>query len=431
LKQVQAGLVRHSLPLAVCVLVGCLLGFAIGVAGQPVYSARTEVFVAGNAPAPTVSDVAIGGAYSRTQALNLAAVATREAVLTPAIAGLGLDETPGDLRDRVRVSVPDETSIITIEAEDESAEDAAKIANAVAASLAATVDDLTADLDGDAAFLRVEVIERAVAPDQPAGGEPFNSALLGTLGGLAVGVAGSAARTITRRRVDTDAQAAELLGAPVLGSVEVGSAPLLAGAADAAPVPRQYADGYADLRARTSFVLEEQAADSLVLAPTVPGERAAVVAVELAESFASTGMRVQVVETDFTRAGLAAVLDLPIPLGLSDVLAGVASVEEARQVVGRHGLQVLAAGTSIPSAEPLDGVRAEAVLAEICAEADLTVLCAPALTSSSDAAVLARASRPLVLVVSRSHVAAADVERAALKVDEVVPVDGVVMARLS
>ena len=50
---------------------------------------------------------------------------------------------------------------------------------------------------------------------------------------------------------------------------------------------------------------------------------------------------------------------------------------------------------------------------------------------SSDAAVLARASRPLVMVVSQSHVSAADVERAALRVRDVVPVAGVVMARLS
>ena len=118
--------------------VGLLGGAAYALLATPKYTAESEILVSALGSEST-TDLAQGNSYSQAQARNFALIATRNSVLDPVISTLGLRTTPGALSSQISVSVPLNTSLISVSVDDTSPSRAAAIANAVSASLSNVV----------------------------------------------------------------------------------------------------------------------------------------------------------------------------------------------------------------------------------------------------------------------------------------------------
>lgn len=145
------------------------------------YTSRADVFV--SAPSSGVASDAEGAAaYSQEQAKNFAELASRQVVLLPVIDDLGLDLTSSEVRNGLNVSVPLDTSIISIRTTDTDPDRAAKVANAIGESLAGVVRDLRG-VDP----LTFQMIERAEPASSASSPRPVLNVLIGILVGICVG----------------------------------------------------------------------------------------------------------------------------------------------------------------------------------------------------------------------------------------------------
>lgn len=103
-------------------------------------------------------------------------------VLGPVIDTLGLDETVADLQKRVSVDSPVNTAFLEITAEDPSAEQAALIANTVAAQLDTVLEAQTAS--GKSSIVEGTVTDPAVTPLAPSHPSWLSTVGLGVLATL-------------------------------------------------------------------------------------------------------------------------------------------------------------------------------------------------------------------------------------------------------
>jgi capsular exopolysaccharide synthesis family protein len=132
----------------------------------------------------------------------------------------------------------------------------------------------------------------------------------------------------------------------------------------------------------------------------VPGEGKTTTTVNLAISLAQAGQRVIVVEGDLRRPQLASYLGLEGAVGLTSVLIGRASLDEALQPWGEAGLQVLAGGPTPPNPSELLGSHGmHELLRTREGRADLVLLDSPPLLPVTDAALLSMVASGAVLVV--------------------------------
>jgi succinoglycan biosynthesis transport protein ExoP len=428
-QEVRDLLRTHALMLLVAMVLGGIAGLGLAAVAEKTYTARADVFVAANNGSAT-PDFANEAKYGQDQAENFAAVATREVVLRRVISDLGLDDTPGDLRKRVTASVPQNTSIISITAEDSSAEQAAAIANALATSISDAADELVSNRSQGTSPVRVETIEVATAPSIPTAPRPRVNLLLGILLGLAVGVGAAALRDATASRLRSAAQVADLVEAPVIGAVDVDpSADHVI--SDLASLSPRRAEQYRDLRASLRFLQDEQSLDTFVFASSVPGEGTLALAAEVAASLAAARPNVCLVEADMRKPRLASQMSLRGHDGLAEVVAGSVTLDAAVQRWGVHDLNVITAG-AVPAnpSDLLNSPQAEIVLHQIRDRFDVVIVIAPPLVPVSDAVILARLLGGLVLVVSEREVEITDLQRAVERARLVAPILGAVITRL-
>lgn len=409
-----------------------LLGAAVGIgwaATRPAeYTARADVLVTVTSGQST-GELAQGSSFSQQQARNFAAVATREVVLAPVIAELSLDTTVEGLRRNLTVTVPLNTSLISIQATDLRPATAAAIANATARELASAVAELSptvSDLRGPP--VRASLIERAVVPDEPSAPDFRLLALIGLLAGLVVGVAYQVISELLVGRISSPQQAERATRAVVIGSVtrdrRAGQLPI---AVTAAPLSHR-AEEIRQVRTALKF-LPGGDHHVYVFSSSVSGEGKSTTAANLAAAFAAEDLSTCLVEADLRKPSLGRTLDLTGGPGLSDVIVGESTLQEAVQEWGPHGLHVLLAGRIPPNpSELLGSKRGMATLEELREKYDVVIIDTPPLVSVTDARIVARQFGGLVLVTGAGRVRTGELRHAvsALAIADL-PILGVIL----
>ena len=141
-------------------------------------------------------------------------------------------------------------------------------------------------------------------------------------------------------------------------------------------------------------------AGALLLAPVLPGADAAVVLLNLAVTAANrAGTRVVVVDADSRQPALAERLGVAGRPGLSDVLAGGATLEQALQPSGLPNLTVLTAGGSAAAGPRLVVETPASVLRQLRQRCDWTFVLGPTWDGRPEAAALAAACDVVYLVL--------------------------------
>jgi tyrosine-protein kinase Etk/Wzc len=157
------------------------------------------------------------------------------------------------------------------------------------------------------------------------------------------------------------------------------------------------------LRALRLRVLHAHSGDGplmVTITSPAPGDGKSFVSVNLALSFAHAGYRTLLIDGDVRRGSQHRVLDMSWHSGLTDVLAGRTSLENAVRETSYTGLSFLGSGMRTQRApELLLSPKLKDVMDRLGSEYQVIIVDSPPLAAGVDPVVLATATRNLVLVL--------------------------------
>ena len=267
------------------------------------------------------------------------------------------------------------------------------------------------------------VLVPATVPETPVSPKPLRSAILGFGVGLfaAIGLAFLLEQFDTRlRHAD---EVARILRRPILGRIPRISKKLLG---ESAVVALKHPDGHAAeafrlLRTNIEFMRVDEDVKSIVITSSAQGEGKSVCVANLAVTLAMGGKKVFIVDADLRRPRQHQYFGLENGAGVSTVVTGQTSLEDAIQDVrlepgtganeadfktwadGSESLSriyVLTSGPLPPNpGEIVASRRFAAVIVKLAAEADVVLVDSPAMLAVGDTAALASLVDGLVFLV--------------------------------
>lgn len=383
--------------IACCVLVGVLAAAFATFTAPKIYQARAQLFV--STQGGDLSVLSQGSYFAQERVKSYVEIINSPMVTEPVADELGGTLTPQDVSGAISASAPLDTVLIDVMAQDTSAPQAQRIVNAVAEQFTQVVGELETSARGTS-LVKVSVVRPAELPGAPVSPRPKLNLALGLLVGLASGVAAAVLRETLDTSVRTEEHVQSALHLPTLGSIafdaEAPKRPLIVHADPHSP----RAEAIRQLRTNLQFVDVDRPPRSLVITSALPQEGKSTTTCNLAIALAQAGLRVVLVEADLRRPRLAEYLGLVGAVGLTDVLAGRAELDDVLQPWGDGQLVVLPSGPTPPNpSELLGSQQMQDLLNDLESRADLVLLDAPPLLPVTDASVLGTLASGVIVVV--------------------------------
>lgn len=393
----------------------------------PTYASSTGLFIS-TSQVSDDSQALQGSQFSIQRVKSYADLVSQTAIMSRVVDRLELEETPKQLGEKVTASAELDTVILRITVTDESPERAQQIAQTTAEVFVGYVGELETPPGQDQATIKATVVDQAQVSNSPVAPQPVRNLGLGLVLGLLLG----AGIAILRHTLDTSVRSAaaveEITGAPVIGSVPfdktAGGAPLLS---DIDPYsPRS--EAFRVLRTNLQFIDPDAEEKVFVVTSALPGEGKSSTTINLALALTENGNRVAVVEGDLRRPRIAEKLGLVGAVGLTTVLVGRSSLNDALQTTIHDRLEVLTSGKTPPNPAELLQTRAMSnIIAELRENHDFVLIDAPPLLPVTDAAIIASKVDGAILVVRHGETSHEQVRIAA---DRLASVDGRLIAAI-
>jgi capsular exopolysaccharide synthesis family protein len=270
----------------------------------------------------------------------------------------------------------------------------------------------------------VALVTPAQAPVSPSSPKPVQDALLGLAAGLALGLGAAFLRDSLDDRLSSKEATKHAGGAPVLAMTPVVTSwrrqrnPLVVSVAEPTSPA---AESYRSLRTSIQFVRQERQLRSVVVTSPGVSEGKTSTLANLGVVFAQAGERVVLVSCDLRRPRIGEFFGVDEQQGLTSVLAGERTVEEALlPVPGFDRLSLLPAGPVPPNpAELLNGARARDVFARLRDHFDLVLIDSPPVLPVTDATILSQHADATLMLAAAGQTRRSDLHRAAEKLDQV------------
>jgi polysaccharide biosynthesis transport protein len=242
------------------------------------------------------------------------------------------------------------------------------------------------------------IIESAQVPTDPIRPRPVLNLALALMIALCLGFCLAFLQEYLDDRITSAEEVDPLLGLPVMGYI-----PAIAGdrcLIDALPPHSPIVESYRALRSSISFSAVDRPLTTLGITSAHAREGKSTTAANLALAMAMDGRRVILVDADLRRPSLDRLLGLRPAPGLTDLLTGRCSLEDALQdVTGSFGggtasspiasLRVLTSGPIPPNpAEVLNTAGMENIIRQLREKADLVIFDTPPCVPITDAQVL-------------------------------------------
>ena len=385
---------RRWVPIVLCFLAGVAGALSV-VRGTPeTYRASTQLII--NIPAAREVQEALQGFQLSSQLLaSYARVATSRSAAAEVVDQLGLDESAGAVQARLTAEPIPETLLMTISAEALNPNLAKRLADTTASVFVDMVEDLERGKEG---AIEPRIIDRAQAPTTPISPRPRRDLALGAALGLMVGGGVALLLESLDRSVRSPGEVSALAGSPILALVpkrkDADEHPVLAPQDAGTPA----AEAYRVLRTAVRFVDPDRAVRSLVITSPSAADGKTSTAVNLAVALAQAGERVVIVDADLRRTRLASHFQTPSEPGLTSILIGEASSEQALVEINSR-LSFLPTGALPPNPSELLGSEGMArLIRELRARCDILLLDSPPLLPVTDAQVLSTQVDGVVLV---------------------------------
>lgn len=381
-------------------LIGALAAF--GYTGQQAPSFRsTATLYFALHQGTSASDLNQGSAYTQSQMLSFAQLATSSRVLQPVIDELDMDITPRNLARSLQVSIPQSTVTLQITANSLQAQRAADLANAVAAELIDVVQDVAPKTPEGASSITAQVIDEAVPPlFQTSPNRPRDTVIGGFLGGIS-GLAAVFLFAVLDTRIRNEEALQKAGGDPVLGVI-TRDKELAAGGVAVARAPMGFvAEEFRRLRSALAYTNVGRRNRILLVTSVTPGDGKSTISVNLSMTLAMHQKSVLLIDADLRRPKVHEHLGIDDDVGLTDVLLGNIAIQEASFAVPDSSLEALASGGIPPN--PAQLITSEA-MADVIGQAseayDWVIIDSPPSLSVADAALLAPLVDGVIVVVS-------------------------------
>lgn len=290
----------------------------------------------------------------------------------------------------------------------------------------------------------IRVLDTALVPLRPVSPSPLKNLFLAGAFGLLLGVGLAMGLEALDTKVRTEDEAASLSGGvPVLGTIP---RIRLKGAAangrngDGAMASRlvtqrdprsPVSEAYRALRTNLTFAAIDGVPQVLVVTSAMPGDGKSTSAANLAVTLAQQGSPTLLIDADLRKGLLHHMLGAQKEPGLTHVLLGHATVDDAvqRLPAGDGTLDFLAAGVFPPNpAELLGSSRMRELMAQLRQRYTVIVLDAPPLNHVTDAAVLGGMADSTLLVARAGSTEKEALRHAASRLELLrAPVGGVVL----
>jgi len=138
---------------------------------------------------------------------------------------------------------------------------------------------------------------------------------------------------------------------------------------------------------------------SIVISSSMPGEGKSTVSYYLSQIAASVGLKVLLVDTDMRNPSIHKMADLTNLWGLSSLISGDFSVEQAIQKIPNSQCSVITAGMRPPDTiKLLSSEKMKRIMMQFQVEYDLVVYDAPPLTGLADASIVATHTDGIIAV---------------------------------
>ena len=268
---------------------------------------------------------------------------------------------------------------------------ATAVVKTITDSLQEQVKKSAPDVDGKPAL---SVANSSVITTQVADSAPSakRSALIGVLGGLVLALLVLLVRALASTRIGDVADLADVTDSSILGVI---------------PRKGSTAQGGGELEAvlgrNLSFIPPRDGLRTVLLAPSLDSEDASTVTLAAADRLHADGHSVVVVDADLRRATATKAAGVTSSAGLSDLLAGRATLQQA--TYDRSGAPIVAAGTTVGNAAELLATETFAqTLAELGREYDTVLLVGAPLLTYTDSSVIAAQVASVVPVVQSGTV---------------------------
>jgi capsular exopolysaccharide synthesis family protein len=263
----------------------------------------------------------------------------------------------------------------------------------------------------------IRIVDPAVVPRHPSRPRPRRDLVLALLFGLGLSVGLAFLMDHLDNTIKTPDDIRTHLRAPFLGLIPEAEHPgslaalaLLHGESHGA-----FVEGYRVLRTALSYSWPEQSPRVVVVTSALPGEGKTLTSVNLGLTLASSEAKVVVVDCDLRRSGIHLAFEVSRTPGLSDILVGKVSAEEAVQTVPGTRLDVLPAGTPAPSpADLMSGSAMKRLLDGLRQRYTWLILDTPPVAAVADPLVLASHADG-VLMVAGAEMASRGTVREALQ----------------
>jgi capsular exopolysaccharide synthesis family protein len=198
----------------------------------------------------------------------------------------------------------------------------------------------------------------------------------------------------------------EQLGVPFLGMVPDTARPGKTGPALASPLilrnPRSaLAEAYRVIRTNLIFSAPDATGRTMVVSSVNPSEGKSTNVLNIAASLAHNDARVLVIDADLRRPTIHQHFNVPSTPGLSDLIVGKSTREEAIRATPLKGLDVLPCGYIPPNpAELLGSARMRELVEDLRQKYDWILVDAPPILAMADAPVIASMVDGLLLIVA-------------------------------
>lgn len=153
--------------------------------------------------------------------------------------------------------------------------------------------------------------------------------------------------------------------------------------------PFMLQEAYKTLRTNLMFALRGDGCKRFCVTSSMPGEGKSITVLNLAISIAQTGKKVLVIDADLRRPAMARLLVESANPGLSNILAGQVSLEDAIREEAYLNLDIILSGDIPPNpSELLSSQQMQDLLTEVSGKYDYVLVDAPPVNLVSDCCII-------------------------------------------
>lgn len=372
----------------------------------PHYTAHADVLIS-PPTAKSTSDVSARTAGSYAHVLGGRSIAGK------VVQSLGLTDSVGSVDRRLSAGVITGTSVLRVTARSDSAKEASRMAQGAA-------DAFLVWLDAQDSKLTAAIVEKATAPSSPSSPSQPWWLGIGAAVGLLLGLLLAALRQLMDTSIRTPGELEDVSGAPVLGAIAFDRAAVQTPLITSLGTHHPRFEAVRILRTNLQFLDIDRDNKVITITSSLAGEGKSTTACNLAIALAQTGTQVALVEGDLRRPRVSEYLGIEKSVGVTTVLVGRVTLDEALQQAGTPGLDVLTSGALPPNpSEILQTNAMTALVAELRRRYDIVLIDAPPLLPVTDASLLASISDGAILVVRHGETGREQVRTAAERLHSV------------